>query len=108
MFPWAGPKHAEQALLMARKSMTLLKNSNQVLPLSKDLDCIAVIGPNADDSTMQWANYNGIPAATVTILEGIRAKVPATRIIYHEGCDIAGETVKLLNCLLHSGNCSPN
>lgn len=80
---------------MARKSMTLLKNSNQVLPLSKDLDCIAVIGPNADDSTMQWANYNGIPAATVTILEGI-------------GCDIAGETVKLLNCLLHSGNCSPN
>lgn len=86
----ASPLHAEQALLMARKSMTLLKNSNNVLPLGKDIDCIAVIGPNANDTTMQWANYNGVPAATVTVLQGIQGKVPATRIIYDEGCDIAG------------------
>ena len=72
---------------MARQSMVLLKNKNQILPLSKELKKIAVVGPNAADSTMLWANYNGFPTHTVTILDGIKAKVPNTEVIYTLGCN---------------------
>ena len=81
------PKHVAQALDMARKSMVLLKNKNNMLPLRKDLKKIAVVGPNANDSIMLWANYNGFPSKTVTILEGIRNKVPNAEVIYALGCN---------------------
>lgn len=81
------PEHIAQALDMARKSMVLLKNKNNILPLSKNLKKIAVVGPNAADSTMLWANYNGFPTHTVTILEGIRSKVPSTEVVYELGCN---------------------
>jgi beta-glucosidase len=81
------PKHQAKALEMARKSIVLLSNKKQILPLSKSIRKIAVMGPNANDSVMQWANYNGTPAKTVTILEGIRAKLPAGSVIYEKGCD---------------------
>ena len=80
------PEHVAKALEMARKSIVLLKNKNNLLPLSKELRKIAVVGPNALDSTMQWANYNGFPTKTVTILEGIREKIPNTNVIYELGC----------------------
>jgi len=54
-------KHKNMALEMARKSMVLLNNKNNTLPLSKDLKKIAVMGPAANDSVMLWANYNGFP-----------------------------------------------
>ena len=60
-------QHIQQALEMARKSMVLLKNKNNVLPLNKSIKKIAVVGPNAADSTMLWANYNGFPAVTKNI-----------------------------------------
>ena len=72
------PKHKENALKVARESMTLLKNKDNVLPLSKEIKSIAVIGANAADSVMLWGNYNGTPSSTVTILDGIRAKLPNT------------------------------
>ncbi|HLN54961.1 MAG TPA: glycoside hydrolase family 3 C-terminal domain-containing protein [Bacteroidales bacterium] len=73
----------------ARKSIVLLKNNN-VLPLSKDLKTIAVIGPNADNFEALIGNYNGIPKDPVTILEGICTKVsPVTKVIYAEGSDLA-------------------
>lgn len=81
------PKHIAKALEMAHKSMVLLKNKNQLLPLDKTIKKIAVVGPNAADSTMLWANYNGFPSKTVTILEGIRNKVPGTEVIYELGCN---------------------
>ena len=81
------PEHVAKALDMARQSMVLLKNKNQILPLSKELKKIAVVGPNAADSTMLWANYNGFPTHTVTILDGIKAKVPNTEVIYTLGCN---------------------
>lgn len=81
------PKHIAKALEMAHKSMVLLKNKNQILPLDKTIKKIAVVGPNAADSTMLWANYNGFPSKTVTILEGIRNKVPDTEVIYELGCN---------------------
>ena len=47
------PKHRQLALQMARETMTLLQNNNNILPLSKQAK-IALIGPNANDSIMQW------------------------------------------------------
>lgn len=87
------PEHVSQALEMARKSMVLLKNRNNTLPLSKNLKKIAVVGPNAVDSTMLWANYNGFPTHTVTILEGIRNKMPNAEIIYELGCNHTNDFV---------------
>lgn len=50
------PEHIAKALDMARKSIVLLKNKNNMLPLDKNIKKIAVVGPNAADSTMLWAN----------------------------------------------------
>ena len=74
----------------AKKSIVLLKNENNVLPLSKNIRTIAVIGPNADNFESLIGNYNGIPKDPVTILKGIRNKLtPGTKIIYEEGSDLA-------------------
>ena len=82
------PEHIAHALDMARKSMVLLKNDKNLLPLNKNIKKIAVVGPNAKDSTMLWANYNGFPSHTVTILEGIRKKAPNAEIIFEQGCNL--------------------
>ncbi|RHJ81464.1 glycoside hydrolase family 3 C-terminal domain-containing protein [Parabacteroides sp. AM08-6] len=87
------PEHIAQALNMAHKSMVLLKNKNKTLPLRKNIKKIAVVGPNAADSTMLWANYNGFPTHTVTILEGIRTKVPNTEVIFEQGCEHTGDSI---------------
>lgn len=76
--------------LAANKSIVLLKNSVNTLPLSKSIKTIAVIGPNADNFESLIGNYNGIPKDPVTILTGIKNKVkPETRVIYAEGSDLA-------------------
>jgi len=84
-------EHQAKALLMARKSIVLLSNNKGTLPLSKSIRRIAVMGPNANDSVMQWANYNGFPTKTVTILEGIRSKLPQGSVVYDKGCDYVKE-----------------
>lgn len=97
-------KHKAKAVEMARKSMVLLKNSNQTLPLSKSIRKIAVVGPNAHNASMLWANYNGFPSSTVTILDGIKNKLPNTEVIYDKGCDlIKGEVVEALTNVVTSG-----
>ena len=81
---------------MARESLVLLQNNQSLLPLNKNLK-VAVVGPNANDSVMQWGNYNGIPAHTVTLLEAVRAKLPEGQIIYEPGCDrVDGKTLQSL------------
>ncbi|HET9571745.1 MAG TPA: glycoside hydrolase family 3 C-terminal domain-containing protein [Bacteroidales bacterium] len=85
------PEHQAKALEMARKSLVLLSNKRQILPLSKTIRKIAVMGPNANDAEMQWANYNGFPTKTVTILEGIRSKLPIGSVLYEKGCDYVKE-----------------
>jgi len=84
--------HQQLALEAARKSIVLLKNANQILPLNKNIKNIAVIGPNADDKEMLWGNYNGIPAETVTPLQGIKAKLPGANVVYARGCELAETT----------------
>ncbi|HLK51749.1 MAG TPA: glycoside hydrolase family 3 C-terminal domain-containing protein [Bryobacteraceae bacterium] len=83
------PAHRQLALETARKSIVLLKNEGHVLPLSKSLKTIAVIGPNADSVDALLGNYNGIPSEPVTILEGIRKKLPQTRVLYARGGELA-------------------
>ena len=89
---------ANLALDMARQTIVLLKNSNSVLPLKKNAEKIAVIGPNADNTPMMWGNYNGQPNHTITILDGIKAK--QKKLFYAPGCDLTYD--KVLESLLGS------
>src|SRR5690606_35720037 len=83
------PAHRELAEEVARQSMVLLKNDG-LLPLSRDLGTIAVVGPNADQWLMLLGNYNGIPRTLTTPLEGIREAVgPSTRVLYAQGAEPA-------------------
>ena len=66
---------ARVALEMARQSLVLLQNINDILPLKRGAEKIAVIGPNANNEPVMWGNYNGVPNRTVTILDGIRQKL---------------------------------
>ncbi len=79
-------EHQDLALRMARESLVLLQNKNNILPLNTGLK-VAVMGPNANDSVMQWGNYNGIPGHTVTLLEAVRSKLPEGQVMYEPGCD---------------------
>ena len=81
--------HRLLALETARKSMVLLKNENNLLPLSKDIKKIAVIGPNADDLEVLLGNYNGYPSNPVTPLNGIIQKLPNAEVNYAVGCKLA-------------------
>ena len=100
MLPWAklGPEviSNEQfdalATQAARESMVLLKN-NGILPLSKSVKTIAVLGPNADDAAMLNGNYGGTPteAHTHSLLAGIKAAVPNASIIFHKACELNDE-----------------
>lgn len=73
----------------ARKSIVLLKNNKNLLPLKKDLNTIAVIGPNANDVEVLLGNYNGFPSSPVTPLQGIREKLPNAEVLYARGCELA-------------------
>lgn len=95
--PWAlpysvvdCPEHRQLALQMARETMTLLQNKDNLLPLNKKIK-VAVIGPNANDSVMQWGNYNGVPSKTATLLSAIQAKLPASQIYYEQVCGLTDD-----------------
>ena len=88
-------KHIALARKVARESVTLLKNQENILPLSKDIKSIAVIGPNADNIYNQLGDYTAPQAEDniVTVLEGIKDKVsPATKVTYVKGCAIRDTT----------------
>ncbi len=83
-------EHKDLALEAARKSIVLLKNENHLLPLSKGIKTLAVIGPNADQWQMLLGNYNGLPSKAITPLEGIREKLgTGTNVLYAQGCELA-------------------
>ncbi len=85
-------EHKALALKMAQQSMVLLRNQNNLLPLSKSLKKIAVVGPNADDKSVLLANYYGYPSKITTVLEGIRAKAKGD-VIYLKGCNLIDNNV---------------
>ena len=89
-------ENKELALQTARESIVLLKNEKNILPLKKDIKSIAVIGPNADAAMNQLGDYfpHNIPQEVVTVLKGIKNKVPSkTKISYVKGCDVIGNKV---------------
>jgi len=72
--PWLSQKHKDLALLATQKSIVLLKNNKNLLPLNKEkLKTIAVIGNNANAVFLDW--YSGTPPYTISALEGIKNKV---------------------------------
>ena len=101
MLPWAklGPdvisseKHDQLATQAARESMVLLENKGAVLPLSKNIKTLAVLGPNADDVELLNGNYGGTPteAHQHSLLSGIKAALPNTKIIYQKACELNDE-----------------
>jgi beta-glucosidase len=85
-------EHRALALEVAQQSLVLLKNQDSLLPLDKnELNAIAVIGPNADETLVLSSNYAGTPAEPVSVLAGLRAAVGAeTEVNYARGCEIVG------------------
>jgi beta-glucosidase len=79
---------------IAGRSLVLLKNDRETLPLARTVKSIAVIGPLADDQKNLIGSWTGDGKAedAVTVLAGIKAKVsPQTKVFYAKGCEIAGE-----------------
>jgi len=82
-------EHRQLALEAAHKSIVLLKNENNTLPLKKNPGTVAVIGPNADQWLMLLGNYNGVPSDPITPLRGIREKLPSSKVLFAQGCELA-------------------
>lgn len=91
-------QHREFALKVSEKTMVLLKNENNILPLNKNkINAIAVIGPNANSRDALTGNYFGTSSKYVTILEGIQGAVNQnTRVYYSEGCHLYKDKVENL------------
>jgi beta-glucosidase len=83
--PWTKPEARALARKATEKSIVLLKNDNQILPLSEtSLKSVAVIGPRANSVISDW--YGGSPPYRVTILEGLRKALgDKVRIMYAAG-----------------------
>ncbi len=88
------------ALQAAREGIVLLKNDNKMLPLSKKIKSIAVIGPNADDEKNQLGDYTSrvVLQDIVTVLGGIRNKLGEdVKINYVKGCNVKGDELNEIN-----------
>ncbi|MCC8034427.1 MAG: glycoside hydrolase family 3 C-terminal domain-containing protein [Rikenellaceae bacterium] len=82
-------EHSEVALEVARQSVTLLENRNNILPLDPSkIGKIAVIGPNADNGYNQLGDYTAPQQQINTVLDGIIEIMGADRVVYAKGCGI--------------------
>ena len=81
-------EHQAVSLEAARQSLVLLKNETHLLPLSKSIRSIAVIGPNADEQTQLICRYGPANAPIKTVYQGIKELLPHAEVIYKKGCDI--------------------
>lgn len=80
--------HQDLSLRTALESMVLLKNKNNMLPLSKELKNVAVIGPNADEVNDHICRYGPANAPITSVYEGLKAYLPNANVRYAKGCDI--------------------
>lgn len=78
-------EHRQLAKKMAIESFVLLQNKQNILPLNKAKK-VAIVGPNADNEEMQWANYNGTPSYVITLKEGLEALLSPENVIYEPLC----------------------
>ena len=82
------PEHQALSLRAARESMVLLKNEGNLLPLSKSVRRVAVIGPNAHEREQLICRYGPANAPLKTVFEGIRELLPGAKVTYAKGCEI--------------------
>src|SRR5437667_2280731 len=82
------PAHRQLALEAARKSIVLLKNDGNMLPLKSSVKAIAVVGPNADSLSVLLGNYNGNPSSYTTIIDGIRKRFRGAKILTAMGAPV--------------------
>jgi len=88
------------ALEAARRSIVLLKNEGNLLPLRKDIGSMAVIGPLADDHIAPLGSWScqGNSKDVVTVLEGIKARASTeAKVLYAKGCDVDGDSTEGFN-----------
>ncbi|MDF2588036.1 MAG: hypothetical protein K0S41_1877 [Anaerocolumna sp.] len=92
-------EHKELNLKAAKKTVVLLKNENNLLPLNKNkLKTVGIIGPNADSRKALIGNYEGTASEYVTILEGVREYLgDDVRVFYSEGCHLFHEKLSGLS-----------
>ena len=84
-------KHKNLALEAAQKSIVLLKNKNNILPLQNNLKRIAVVGPNAHNVDVLLGNYHGYSDYYTTVFEGIKKRNPNAEVLYAPGSRLADE-----------------
>lgn len=89
------PEHKAHSLKMAQQSIVLLKNEHHSLPLSKQIRKIAVLGPNADDAKALLGNYNGTPSEIITVLQGIKNKLPNAEVVYEKAINHTDDSLKI-------------
>lgn len=81
-------EHQALSLRAALEGIVLLKNENNMLPLSKSLGKVAVIGPNADEVKLLESRYGPANAPLKTVLQGVKDILPQAQVEYAKGCDI--------------------
>jgi beta-glucosidase len=85
-------EHQRVALQAARESLVLLKNDRNVLPLSRSIKSVAVIGPNADDQSLTQYRYGPSAVESVTVLQGIKKLLGNNvQVNYAKGCNVVDE-----------------
>lgn len=84
----ASKEHKQVSLDAARQSIVLLKNETNLLPLSKNLKKVALIGPNAAEKKDFICRYGPADAHIISVKEGLESFLPNTEILYEKGCDI--------------------
>ncbi len=109
--------HKDHALKMARQSIVLLHNVNNLLPLNKNLKKIAVLGPNAENAETQLGNYNGQPSVITTVLQGIKDKLKNAEVFYSRATDFTAtepqnfskliDSIKDADVIIYVGGISP-
>jgi beta-glucosidase len=88
--------HRQAARDAERKAIVLLKNDGGILPLSRSIRQIAVIGPSADDPVALLGNYNGISSKQITPLEGIERQFSTAQVRYALGSTYTAGTHALI------------
>lgn len=91
-----GSEHRALSLKMARETMVLLQNRDNILPLALGAR-VALVGPNADDREMMWGNYNPIPSQTVTLADALREREPGIPVI--AGCRLTSDAMPVRKLL---------
>ena len=101
----AMPDHRKEARLAAQRSMVLLRNEGRLLPLAKSISKVAVIGPLADSMEAtegSWMVFGHTPAA-ITVLAGIRAKLPGAKVEYASGPEIRRDIASMFDEMMLGG-----